>query len=458
MDYQTIIERRKFTTQPSGFDVDPESLCEHAMDFQKSIVQWALKKGKSCIFADCGLGKGLMLLMWADAVCRKTGGSVMVLCPIAVGVQLEREAKKFGIEGVAYVRQPSDIQSRIFVTNYERMHLFADVPISGVACDESSIIKGIDSKTKTLVLTQFRNVPYRLACTATPAPNDHVELGNHSEFVGAMKASQMLSTFFTHDGGETSKWRLRGHAAARFWEWVASWAIMCRSPADLGFDGSRFVLPELKIVEHVIETEAKGGRLFAVDAVTLNDQRQVRKETISQRLETVRKMAAESTPHIVWCNLNAESESAAKALAEHGAKEVTGSQDEDVKSERLTGFAMNEYPILVSKPSMAGFGLNLQHCSDMTFFGLSHSWEEFYQAVRRCYRFGQTKTVTVNVVVSDQELAILDNIKRKQADADTMAAGMIEAMRGFTQRELGTARNNVYKPSVAMEMPSWMNA
>jgi hypothetical protein len=456
-DYQRLIANRRWAMQPSGFEVDESTLCPMAYDFQKAVVKWALRKGKSCIFADCGLGKGLMLLMWADAVCRKTDGKVMILCPLAVGKQLEREAERFGIEGVKYVRTPDEVSSRIFITNYERLHLFDEVSISGVVCDESSIIKGVDSKTKTLVLTRFRNVPYRLACTATPAPNDHMELGNHAEFVGAMKSSEMLATFFTHDGGETSKWRLRGHAASKFWEWVASWAVMCRSPEDLGFDGSKFVLPELKIVEHVIETEAKNGRLFAVDAVTLNDQRAVRRETIPQRLAKVHELASGSTPHIVWCNLNAESESAADALKASGAVEVTGSQSEDVKSSRLVGFSQGEHPIIVSKPSLSGFGLNWQHCADMTFFGLSHSWEEFYQAVRRCYRFGQSRPVTVNVVVSDQELVILENIKRKQADADVMAKGMIEAMQGFSKRELGTATSGKeYKPSQQMELPKWI--
>lgn len=457
--YTDIISRRRHQAIATGFDVDESTLCESAFDYQKSIVRWALHKGKACIFADCGLGKSLMLLMWADAVSKRTGKRVLVLCPIAVGKQLEREAERFGIEGVGYVRTPDDIRTRIIITNYERMHLFASVDIGGVVCDESSIIKGIDSKTKTQVLTQFQSVPFRLACTATPAPNDHIELGNHSEFVGAMKSSHMLATFFTHDGGETSKWRLRGHAENRFWEWVASWAVMCRTPADLGFDGSRFALPELTIREHILPSVACKGRLFATDAVTLDEQRQVRRETIPQRTEKVAEIVRESSPHIVWCNLNDESKSAAEALADIGGVEVTGSQDEEVKTARLEGFSEGRHPVIVSKPSLSGFGLNWQHCADMTFFGLSHSWEEFYQAVRRCYRFGQARPVTVNVVLSEREIVILDNIKRKQDDAEKMANGMVEAMKGFSQRELGLARSgNEYNPQFRMELPKWLSA
>lgn len=459
MNYLDVINSRKHYVSPSGFDVDDSWLCGDAFDFQKAIVKWALKKGRACIFADCGLGKGLMLLMFADAVCRKTNGNVLILCPLAVGKQLEQEAKRFGIDGVAYVREPSDIKTRIFITNYERVHLFSSVRVDGVVCDESSIIKGVDSKVKSAVLSHFRDVRFRLACTATPAPNDHMELGNHSEFVGAMKSSEMLSTFFTHDGGDTSKWRLRGHAYQRFWEWVASWAVMCRSPEDLGFDGSGYVLPELEIVEHVVGTSSRKGHLFPVDAVTLAEQRSVRKDTINQRLEVVADLASKAHPHIVWCNLNAESEAATKALATSGALEVTGSQDEDLKSSRLIGFANGEFPILVSKPSLCGFGLNYQNCADITFFGLSHSWEDFYQAYRRCYRFRQTRKVTVNVVISDQEMAILDNIKRKQRDADSMAVGMINAMKGFSQRELGVSRSGTeYCPQQRMEIPTWLNA
>lgn len=455
--YQEFIASRRIAAKPSGFAFPEEWLNPNAFDYQRSIIKWMIRKGKACVFADCGLGKGLILLNGCEIVAKHTGGRVLILCPLAVGHQLVREADRFGIDGVKLCRSQEDVSTPISITNYERLHLFDASHFVGVACDESSIIKSIDGHIKTEILAKFSNTPYRFACTATPAPNDHMELGNHAEFVGAMKSSTMLATFFTHDGGDTSKWRLRGHAKRKFWEWVASWAVMCRTPADLGFDGSRFILPELRIVEHIIPTEAKAGRLFAVDAVTLNDQRAVRRETIPQRLEVVKRIIGEQpSPHIVWCNLNAESEAAASALDD--AIEVTGSQDEDTKTENLRAFAVGEKRIIVSKASIAGFGLNWQHCANMTFFGLSHSWEEFYQAVRRCYRFGQTKPVTVNVVLSDQELTILENIKRKQADADAMATGMIEAMRGFSQSELGKARNgSEYNPQQSMELPQWLS-
>jgi hypothetical protein len=457
-DYANFLSTKHYRAGSVGFDVSDSEINPNCFDYQRAIVKWACRKGRACLFADCGLGKGLMLLAWADLVAKHTGGKILVLCPLAVGRQLQSEAVRFGVDGVALCKSQTDCTERINITNYERLHLFDESQFAGLVCDESSILKSIDGSIKTELLTRFRDVPFKLACTATPAPNDHMELGNHAEFVGAMQSTVMLSTFFTHDGGETSKWRLRGHAKRVFWEWVASWGVFCRTPTDLGFDGSRFILPELKIVEHIVGSGKSKRTLFHDDAVTLQEQRAARRESIPQRLERLMEIVPQTTSHIVWCGLNDESTEATKALSQHGAIEVTGSQDDETKSSNLIGFSERRYPIIVSKPKIAGWGLNWQHCADQTFFGMSNSWEQFYQAIRRSYRFGQTKPVTVNLILSDRELAVLDNIKRKQKDADEMVSGMIEAVRDFGQAELGVRQSlKAYNPQHRMESPKWLH-
>lgn len=458
-DYRKFLATKHYRASDVGFDVAESDINPNCFDYQRAIVRWACRKGRACLFADCGLGKGLMMLAWADLVAKQTGGKIFVLCPIAVGRQLVKEAERFGVDGVALSRDQSGCTSRISITNYERLHLFDASQFVGIVCDESSILKSVDGSVKTELLARFRYVPYKLACTATPAPNDHMELGNHAEFVGAMQSTVMLSTFFTHDGGETSQWRLRGHARKSFWEWVASWAVFCRTPADLGFDGSKFVLPELRLIEHVVESGVSSRALFQTDAVTLDEQRAARRESIPQRLERLSLIVPDTPNHIVWCDLNDESTAATKRLAELGAVEVTGSQDDETKASRLIGFSEGSHPIIVSKPKIAGWGLNWQHCADQSFFGLSNSWEQFYQAIRRSYRFGQTRPVTVNLILSDRELAVLENIKRKQRDADEMVTGMIEAVRGFGQAELGTRKAlKKYDPKKEMGVPTWLHA
>jgi len=390
--------------------------------YQKDIVQWALRKGRACLFEDCGLGKTIQQLEFA----RHVPGDVLLLTPLAVASQTEAEASRFGFD--ARVSRDGTVKAQTTITNYEQMHRFDLSKFTGLVLDESSILKSHDGRTRTAIIDAAQSVPFRLACTATPAPNDHMELGNHAEFVGAMTRVEMLATYFVHDGGDTSKWRLKGHAGHDFWEWVATWAVMIRKPSDIGHSDDGFDLPPMLTHEHVLDSGmVSEGELFVMPASTLNDQRRARKHTISNRVARVADLVNRTPgPWLVWCELNAEGDSLTAAI--DGAVQVAGRDDDESKARKMLAFSAGETRVLVTKPKIGGFGMNWQHCSQMAFVGLSHSWEQFYQATRRCWRFGQENPVNVHVVSTDAEVAVLQNIKRKQAAADEMAAEMVSAM------------------------------
>ena len=439
MDYEEFISGKRKSARPSGFE--PGDLPDNLFDFQSAIVSWACRKGKAAIFADCGLGKTAMQLSWADQVAKRTGGRVLVLAPLAVSRQTVWEAAKFGIDA-QYARCGEDAVGSIVVTNYEMLHRFDASSFAGVVLDESSILKSFSSKTRKQLTEAFGQTPYRLACTATPAPNDHVELGNHAEFVGVMSRVEMLATYFVHDGGDTSKWRLKGHAKDAFWDWVATWAVMMRKPSDLGFSDDGFDLPGLNESMHVIESGLQpDGHLFNVPAGTLQEQQRARRETIEQRVSMAASLVNSSVkPWIVWCDLNDESEMLAKSIPD--AVEIRGSDSIEHKEDALNGFTDGRYRVLVTKPSIAGFGMNWQHCADMAFVGMSHSYEQYYQAVRRCHRFGQDQEVNVHVIITELEQSIVDNVMRKKRDAAEMGDGMVRASsktavsgKGGTERE-----------------------
>lgn len=459
-DYQEFLSRKRFISVASGFDVSANDICPLLNEWQKVIVQWAAKRGRASLFLDTGLGKTACQLAWASLVADYIGGRVLILAPLAVAKQTEREAAKFKIAGVQSCRYPADIRddTRIVVTNYERMHLFDAGLFIGVVLDESSLLKSLDGATRTLLIETFRHHEYKLCCTATPAPNDHMELGNHAEFMGVMSRVEMLSMFFVHDGGDTSKWRLRCHAEKEFWRWMATWAVMIRKPSDIGFSNDGYDLPPLTIHEHIVDTPVVPGRLFQESALTLKELRGVRRSTIPARVEKLRGLVGKKQTWLVWTNLNDESAAATAALEPLGALEVCGSQEADIKEQRLLGFASGDYPIMVSKAEIAGFGLNLQLCNKMAFVGITHSYESFYQAVRRCWRFGQKRPVDVHVIISDRDHAVMQSIKDKQADHEKMAVGMVEAMREFTQREILRSGRTVteYTPSKTLEIPAWM--
>lgn len=430
MQYQEVIEKKRVKFDARGITVDPTRLNASLFDWQRAVVSWALRKGRACLFEDCGLGKTIQQLAWAEQI----PGNVLILTPLAVAEQTAREAGRFGMD--ASVSRDGSTRSQITITNYDQMHKFDLAQFSGLVLDESSILKAQTGKIRTAIIEAAAGIPYRLACTATPAPNDHIELGNHAEFVGAMTMSEMLARFFVHDAAKTQDWRLKGHAKGDFWAWVASWALMIRTPADIGYSSAGFELPKLNLVEHHIETGiVQDGELFAMPVLSLNEQRSARKSTLSARVAKVAEIL-NATPDaaVVWCELNDEGNQLEDAI--DGAVEVSGADSDDAKRDRLNGFTEGRYRVLVTKPKIAGFGMNWQHCHEMAFVGLSHSWEQFYQAVRRCWRFGQRFDVTAHIICTDIEAAVLKNIKEKQLMADEMAAEMVAYMATTMVEEL----------------------
>ncbi len=461
MTYHEFIANKGRFAPPSGFDVDVSTMNRNAFDWQKQIDRWALKKGRCALFADCGLGKGLMALNWAQKVSEHANGPVLILAPLAVSHQFVREGEKFGIPVTLCERQ-SDVKPGINVTNYEKLHNFDGSKFTGVVLDESSILKGLASATRQELTEIFRNTPYKLCCTATPAPNDHVELGNHSEFLGIMPRSEMLSTYFVHDGGDTAKWRLKGHAEDKFWEWVASWAAVIQSPRDIGYEQDGYDLPPLNIIEHFVKSidlESPDGQilLIAQTSLTLNERRQARRNSLMDRVSAAAKIAnSTDEQYLVWCDLNIEGEELAKAI--NGAVEVAGRHTDEQKTERLFGFIDGRYRVMVSKPTVAGFGLNLQNCHNLVFVGLSDSFEAYYQAVRRCWRFGQDNPVNVHIITSEAEGAVLDNIKRKQTNAQKMVSGMVEHTKQILIDEIrSTTRiSEVYRADTPIIIPNFL--
>ena len=422
MEYQDFLESKRLNQKPCGFE--PKDLNPHLFDFQRDIVKWACRKGRAAIFADCGMGKTIMQLVWAEQVHKQRGGYILIVAPLAVSAQTVREGKIFGIE-VHKCRTKDDLQDGINITNYEMLSHFEGVSFSGVVLDESSILKSYSGAIRNQIIAMFKFTPFKLACTATPAPNDYMELGNHSEFLGCMDRTEMLAMFFIHDGGETSKWRLKGHAATRFWDWVSSWACMVTKPSDLGYDDGDFELPHLEIQTHVIDSGLnQEGRLFAVTEVTLSEQQKARRNTVDIKTDRIAGYVNYSDDAwLIWCDLNIESEKLSLSIPD--AVEVRGSDPTDWKEDAMIGFADGKYRVLVTKPSIAGFGMNWQHCHKVAFCGMSHSYEQFYQAIRRCWRFGQTQPVEVHVFVTDLEQSIVENVLRKKDDSESMRVEMM---------------------------------
>jgi hypothetical protein len=443
MDYHSFISQKERSYIGCGFDCTVKG--SKLFDFQKHLVEWALRIGRSAIFADCGLGKSPTQLHWADEVRRHTGKPVLILAPLAVSHQTEREAEKFGIDDV---HVSAGNVYPITITNYEKLKHFNCDDFSGVVADESSILKAYSGKIRQEITEFMQPIDYRLLCTATPAPNDYMELGNSCEALSIMRRVEMLSVYFTHDSGSTQDWILRGHAESAFWRFMASWSRALRKPSDIGFDDDRFILPELHMDQHTLRSKPAEGSLFVTEAITLDAQRKERKATINERCETVASIAnSEDAPFLAWCSLNDESKMLAKLI--DGAEEVSGSDSDDEKTRKMLGFSRGEIKCLVTKPSIAGFGMNWQHCNRMSFFP-SHSHEAFYQSVRRCWRFGQTKPVTVHIVTTEAESRVLDNMRRKERSAEEMYSKIVEHMRDEQKR------TNEYKPTLRLEVPKWI--
>ena len=422
MNYESFIASKRETWEACGFDAS--DISSMLYPFQQDIVRWACKKGKAAIFADCGMGKTPMQLEWARKVCEQTGGMVLILAPLAVAAQTYREGRKFGIR-VNRCRTQDDLEPGVNITNYEMLGRFEEASFAGVVLDESSILKSYSGSMRNAIIDRFQSTPYRLACTATPAPNDFMELGNHSEFLGVMDRTEMLAMFFIHDGGSTSDWRLKGHAVVKYWDWVSNWACMVTKPSDLGYDDSGFDLPDLRIETHTLESGMESGdRLFTVSDLTLSDQQRARRSTVEIKGDFIAQLVNQSDePWLIWCDLNAESEHLANSIPD--AVEVRGSDSPESKEDAMIGFSTGKYRVLVTKPSIAGFGMNWQHCRNMAFCGLSHSYEQFYQAVRRCYRYGQECPVDVHIVVTEKEQAIVGNVIRKKDSSNEMKDQMV---------------------------------
>jgi DNA modification methylase/superfamily II DNA or RNA helicase len=430
-DYAAFLADKQIVAGPVGIE-NPPALNAALFPFQRDITEWALRRGRAAIFADCGLGKTLMQLEWARCVAATTQRPVLILAPLAVAEQTEAEAARFGIEA-RYVRQDGD--DGILVSNYEMLEHFDVERFAGVVIDESSILKAYDGATRNAIINAAQQVPYRLACTATPAPNDFMELGNHSEFLGVLTRPEMLATFFVHDGGETQTWRLKKHARQAFWKWLASWSVMLRKPSDLGYDDTGYELPALSVEQHIVTSPPDDGSLFALEALGLQERITARRDSVAERARAAAALVNASTePWVVWCHLNSEADSF-RALCPD-AVEVRGSDDWDKKRATLTRFAAGGIRVLITKPSIAGFGMNWQHCARMAFLGVSDSWEQYYQATRRCWRFGQKRPVTVHVIASEREGSVVSNLQRKDQQADELARELIAHMSTLNRQAL----------------------
>lgn len=450
MNYEDFLKSKRFVLESSGFDIDKSELNPMLYEFQKDIVRWALKKGKACIFADCGLGKTPMQLSWAHQVCTHAGGMVLILAPLAVADQTKREAEKFGYTAKV-VESQSECISGINITNYEKMDKFVANEFVGVVLDESSILKSYSGKVRTAIIQNFHSVPYKLACTATPAPNDYMEIGNHSEFCGVMTRSEMLSMFFVHDGGQTSKWRLKGHATDVFWQWLATFSVFVDNPANIGYQVSGYDLPKLNINEIIVD-----GNEPIKESLTLTERREARKESLELRCKKAAKLVNSSNEKwLVWCDLNDESARLSELISE--SVEVKGSDKSEYKSNFMLAFSDGTVKCLITKPKIAGFGMNWQNCHNMIFTGLSDSYEQYYQAVRRCWRFGQEKPVNVYIIISAKEGCVKENIERKQCDFQKMQSEMTELTKEITKKELkSTCRiSTPYEPTKEMKLPDW---
>ncbi len=457
-DYEDFISTKLVRSPASGIDVVVES--EHLFPFQRDLVQWALRRGRAAIFADTGLGKTRMELAWCEEVADHTGLPALIFAPLAVAQQTANEGAQIGID-VTVCRDQSDVRPGVNVINYDRRHLIDASAFGAVALDESSIIKHHTAKTLAEMIAAFGQTPYKLCLTATPSPNDYMELGTHAEFLGVCTRAEMLAEFFVHDGGETQKWRLKGHARGAFWRFIASWGALIRSPEDLGYDGSAYVLPPITVEHHTIEASADAvrdsGLIFAMPASSLMERRAARRGSMADRVHECAELAnATDDAWVVWCDLNDESTALTKLI--RGAVEVTGSMSTEEKEAALEKFRTGGARVIVSKPSICGFGLNWQHCHRMAFVGVTDSWEAFHQAKRRIHRFGQTLPCDVHVFASELEGAVVANLARKERDASAMAEELSrEAAESVRESVLGSKRvTNTYNANVRMTVPVWI--
>ncbi len=421
--YEEFLGSKRIDVEPVGIDKQVD-INPKLFDFQEHIVRWALRRGRAAVFADCGLGKTPIQLEWGKHI----PGNILICAPLAVSQQTVREGKKFDIE-VKYCRHADEIDGKITITNYEMLRKFDPVHFSGLILDESSILKSFGGIYRRDLIAFAKHIPYRLACTATPAPNDLIELSNHAEFLDIMSHKEIMALFFRLDGNNAHNWILKGHARSDFWRWMASWSVALRAPSDLGYDDKKFKLPPLRLHEHTVKIDKPDpGMLFALEAKTLEERRRARSGSTGERVKLLSEIInGNGEQWLVWCNLNKESDMATHAIK--GAVEVKGADSIEHKESSLLAFANGDIQCLVTKPSIAGHGLNLQKCSNMAFLGLSDSYEQFYQALRRCWRFGQKSPVDAHIIVANTEGAVRRNIERKEAQAMEMMSEITSHMR-----------------------------
>jgi hypothetical protein len=455
-DYAAFLARKGASVASSPVPHGP--LSERLFPHQHDLTRWALRRGRAAIFASTGLGKSRCEIEWARHVNLHTGRPVLMLTPLAVAPQMVTEGAELGVD-VKLCRTAADIAPGVNVTNYDRLHHFDPSAFGGIVLDESSRIKHHDAKGFGLLCDAFKETEYRLCATATPAPNDYTELGTHAEFLGVCSRMEMLSEYFVHDGGETQTWRLKGHARDAFWRWVSTWGAVVRHPRDLGYETTGYDLPPLHVEQHVIPGDIAqawaSGKLFVEAATTLADRRAAKRGSLEARVAACAAQvnAEPDEQWFVWCHLNDESAALVKAIP--GAVEITGSDDIDVKEERLVGFIEGRIRVIVTKCKIAGWGVNAQRCARMAFAGVNDSFEEYHQAVRRCWRFGQTRPVHVHIFASELEGNVLANLERKERGANAMAEAVAEATRESVIAEVRgiTRLRNDYEPGVRMRLP-----
>lgn len=457
MNYHEFLKSKELQTIEAGFDADELTLSDKLFPFQRDIVGWACKKGKCAVLIGCGCGKTIIQLSWAERVCNYTGGNVLIIAPLSVVKQTANEARKFGIGEVTICRTQDDVRSGLNITNYEMAEHFSASDFVGVVLDESSILKSFTSKTTADFTDRFYRTPYKLLCTATIAPNDFTEIGTSCEFLGIMSRTEMLATYFVHDGGKTSDWRLKKAGVNKFWEWFATWAICFNNPSELGYRIDGYDLPKLNM--HTVLTESKAGdyEMFVRAAETLSERREARKESMGDRTDKAKELTEQdSAQWLLWVDYNDESAMLHKKIV--GSVEVKGSDEPEFKAQSSTDFADGNIRCLVSKPSIFGFGSNFQSCHNMIFCGLSDSYERFYQAVRRCWRFGQEHEVNVYIILSEKEANVLENIKKKQAQMDEMQKQMTALMKDVTLSEINhtTRIATSYNPTIEFELPQFL--
>jgi hypothetical protein len=456
MTYQEFLNKKELLFKPVGFEPTMK-ISPILYPFQKDITTWALKKGRACLFEDCGLGKTPQQLEWAKHISKKENSPVLIIAPLAVAEQTKLLGDKTFNVPVNICESQSDVKNGVNITNYEKSHKFRSSEFCGVVLDESSILKNMTGSTRNQIIDMFSKTPYRLACSATPSPNDYIELGNHSEFLGIMTYSEMLSMFFVNDANDTGQWRLKRHAEeTKFWEWICSWSVMLSNPSDLGYVQNGFVLPKLNYFEHKIPAKKSNYGFFINEAKSMDERRQVRRETIQERCEYAANLINNSNDQwLIWCGFNEESQLLTKLIK--GAKEVAGSTEYELRKQLMLGFSSKEVLRLVTKPKIAGFGMNWQNCNNMAFVGLSDSWEQFYQATRRVWRFGQKKEVNCHIIIEEREGAVLKNIKRKDLQAQHMMQNIIALTKDITKQEINNKVIEKTQSKIQMKLPLWMN-